>query len=65
MKEGSCSNVNWDLLQTVLLVIAYIQLHKRIAKAVSSWNANEGCAVMWLLLHSAIHRVPNTTGHGW
>lgn len=50
MKEGSCGNVNWDLLQTVLLMIAYIQLLKQIAKAVYNWNANEGCAAMWLLL---------------
>lgn len=41
MKEDSCGNVNWDLLRTVILIIAYIQLHKQIAKAICNWNANE------------------------
>lgn len=46
----------------MLLVIAYIQLHKQIAKAIYNWNANEGCAAMWLLLHCETHQVTSAAG---
>ena len=43
-------------------MIAYIQLHKQIAKAVYSWNANEGCAATWLLLHCETNQVTRAAG---
>lgn len=46
----------------MLLVIAHIQLHKQIAKAIYNWNANEGCAAMWLLLHCETHQVASAAG---
>lgn len=46
----------------MLLVIAHIQLHKQIAKAIYNWNANEGCGAMWLLLHCETHQVASAAG---
>lgn len=44
------------------MIIAYIQLHKQIAKAVYNWNANKACAAMWFLLHCETQQATHAAG---